>query len=69
MADIYIVYAREDQTVAEQLYNVLSERWEAWWDDKIIGRFDRAIEVEIPKGELHCSAFLGLCSKQKYCHG
>ncbi|MDF0750159.1 toll/interleukin-1 receptor domain-containing protein [Marinobacter sp. 71-i] len=57
MADIYIVYAREDQTVAEQLYKVLSERWEAWWDDKIIGRFDKVIEAEIPKASCIVALF------------
>lgn len=49
MADICIVYASEDRTVAEKLYKLLSERWDAWWDDIIVGRFDKAIESEIPK--------------------
>lgn len=49
MADIYIVYAREDRAVADKLHRLLSQQWDTWWDDKITGRFARAIESEIPK--------------------
>ncbi len=49
MADIYIVYAKEDLEIAEKLHELLSEQWEVWWDDKIVGRFADAIENEIPK--------------------
>lgn len=49
MADVYIIYAREDRAVAEKLHGLLSPRWDTWWDDKIIGRFARAIEAELPK--------------------
>jgi hypothetical protein len=49
MADVYIVYAREDRSVAGKLHGLLAPRWETWWDDKIVGRFAKAIETEIPK--------------------
>ena len=49
MADIYIVYAREDRAIAEKLHGLLSQQWDTWWDDKITGRFARAIESEIRK--------------------
>jgi len=49
MADVYIVYAREDRSVAEKLHGLLALRWDTWWDDKIVGRFAKAIEAEIPK--------------------
>ncbi len=49
MADIYIVYASEDCAVAEKLHGLLSPRWVIWWDDKITGRFARAIEAEIQR--------------------
>lgn len=49
MADIYIVYCREDHPVAEKLYGLLSQQWDTWWDDKIIGDFAKVIEEEIPK--------------------
>lgn len=49
MADIYIIYSREDRRVAEKLHNLLSKQWDTWWDDKITGRFAKAIEQEIPR--------------------
>ncbi len=49
MADVYIVYAREDHSVAEKLYGLLTSRWDTWWDDKIAGRYAKAIENEMPK--------------------
>jgi queuine/archaeosine tRNA-ribosyltransferase len=49
MADVYIVYAHEDRTVAEKLHTLLAPRWDTWWDDKITGRFAKAIETEMPK--------------------
>jgi TIR domain len=49
MPDVYIVYAREDRAIAEKLHGLLVPRWETWWDDKIVGRFAKAIEREMPK--------------------
>lgn len=49
MADVCIVYAREDQEIAGKLHELLSERWDTWWDDKIIGPVADSIEAEIPK--------------------
>lgn len=49
MADICIVYASEDHAIAEKLHGLLSQQWDIWWDDKIVGRFRQAIEREIPK--------------------
>lgn len=49
MADVYIVYASEDRAVAEKLYELLALQWDTWWDDKITGRFAKAIETEMPK--------------------
>ncbi|MCC4113883.1 toll/interleukin-1 receptor domain-containing protein [Aromatoleum toluclasticum] len=49
MADICIVYASEDRAIAGKLYGLLAQRWDTWWDDKITGRFAKAIETEIPK--------------------
>ena len=42
MADIYIVYAREDLDVASKLNDRLSPLWDIWWDDKIVGDFAKA---------------------------
>lgn len=49
MADIHIIYAREDQDVARELYNLLSQRWEVWWDEDLVGDFAKVIESEITK--------------------
>lgn len=49
MADIYLVYAKEDRAITEALYDLLSPRWEIWWDDMIVGRFPAAIESEMRK--------------------
>lgn len=49
MADICIIYASEDRAIAEKLHGLLSQQWDTWWDDKIVGRFRQAIEREIPK--------------------
>lgn len=47
MSDVYIVYSRKDVRQAEKLVDVLSNRWEVWWDDKIVGDFSTVIEQEI----------------------
>lgn len=57
MADIYIVYASEDRVIARRLYELLSEQWSVWWDDKIVGRYDKAIESEIPKAACMVAIF------------
>ncbi|MEN2990980.1 toll/interleukin-1 receptor domain-containing protein [Tistrella sp. BH-R2-4] len=49
MSDVYIVYSRKDVRQAERLVNILSTRWEVWWDDKIVGDFSTVIEREIRK--------------------
>src|SRR4051794_31312227 len=49
MADVYLVYAREDHGVAKKLFDLLSQRWDVWWDDLIVGDVARAIEREMPK--------------------
>ncbi len=49
MADIYIVYAREDEAIAEKLYSCLSGQWNVWWDDEIVGDVGEVIESEVPK--------------------
>ena len=57
MADIYIAYAREDHPVAEKLYKLLSQQWETWWDDHIIGRFAKEIESQIPRAACMIALF------------
>jgi queuine/archaeosine tRNA-ribosyltransferase len=49
MADICIIYAREDHAIAQKLYDLLSQQWDVWWDEKIVGDFAKVIEIEIPR--------------------
>jgi len=48
MSDVCLIYAKEDSIFASKLYDILAERWDVWWDDKIVGRFAIAIEKELP---------------------
>lgn len=49
MADVYVVYARENKDTAEKLVALLSPQWEIWWDKQIVGKFRQVIEREVPK--------------------
>ncbi len=49
MSDIYIIYAREDRLIAKEIYGLLSEPWDTWWDDYIVGPYNPTIEEEIQK--------------------
>lgn len=51
MSDVYIVYANGDRHVAEKLEELLSSRWDVWWDDKIVGNFADVIERELPRAK------------------
>jgi len=57
MANVCIVYAREDRGIAEKLYALLSKQWDTWWDDDIIGEFPKVIEEEISKADCIVSLF------------
>jgi len=48
MADIYIVYAKENKKVALTLFELLSQQWNVWIDRKIVGSFRQIIEKELP---------------------
>ncbi|HHF2952393.1 toll/interleukin-1 receptor domain-containing protein [Vibrio sp. HS-50-1] len=47
MNDIYIVYPKENFDIAEKLYQLLSEQWTVWWDDKIVGQYAPEINKNI----------------------
>jgi hypothetical protein len=47
MADIYIIYAKENRDTTEKIVELLSQQWDVWWDKKIVGRFRQAIEKEL----------------------
>lgn len=47
MADVYLIYAKEDKDFAQKLHSHLSEQWTVWWDDDMSGKFRGAIESEL----------------------
>ena len=49
MADIVLIYGREDEGVAGELIRHLETRWSVWWDKRIKERFSEEIEAEIKK--------------------
>ena len=51
MADICIIYSSADCDKARQLYEILSESWDVWWDDTLTGRFNIEIEKELKKAK------------------
>lgn len=51
MADICIIYSSTDRDKARQLYEILSESWDVWWDDTLTGRFNIEIEKELKKAK------------------
>src|SRR5687767_12032745 len=49
MADICLIYAREDRRLVAALERILTNAgWSVWWDERIDeGHFDRNIEREL----------------------
>ncbi|CDZ31018.1 Hypothetical protein NGAL_HAMBI490_58910 [Neorhizobium galegae bv. officinalis] len=47
MADIYLIYAREDRAQVKKLFEFFSMTWSVWWDQMIQQRFAIEIEKEI----------------------
>jgi queuine/archaeosine tRNA-ribosyltransferase len=51
MADLYLIYAREDFDFAKQLVNQLHQHWSVWWDYDLVGDFQQVIEAEMPRSK------------------
>jgi queuine/archaeosine tRNA-ribosyltransferase len=49
MSDVYIIYARENRETAQKVYDLLARRWKVWWDDHIVGDYNRAIKTNLAK--------------------
>lgn len=47
MADVYIIYARENRDVAERVRDLLKPSWSVWLDDLIVGDFASAIKENL----------------------
>ncbi len=57
MSDVYIVYPRENLTIAEKLHTLLSSQWNVWWDDNIVGEWRPAIEENLAKASCIVALF------------
>lgn len=51
VADIFLIYGREDENIARKLVEHLETRWSVWWDRYITERFLDEIPVEIEKAQ------------------
>lgn len=56
MADIVVIYGKEDKQVAGKLAALLETRWNVWWDKYIKERFAEEIQKEI--SEARCVVVL-----------
>jgi hypothetical protein len=48
LADIYVIYGREDEDRTAKLIELLSKRWAVWWDRLVKQRFLDDIHQELP---------------------
>jgi hypothetical protein len=49
MPDICVFYAREDKRLVSKLVELLSKKWNVWWDDKINqGYWDKCVQAILP---------------------
>lgn len=48
MADIYVIYGRENEDRASQIVDLLARRWTVWWDKLVKERFVDEIQEELP---------------------
>jgi hypothetical protein len=51
LADIYVIYGREDEDRTAKLIELLSKRWTVWWDRLVKQRFVDEIHEELPKAK------------------
>ncbi len=49
MADVYIIYAKENRDIAVKVHDLLSKSWTVWMDDLIVGDFATAIKENLQK--------------------
>ena len=47
MADIYVIYGRQDEGRTEKLVELLSRRWTVWWDRLVKQRFIDEMNAEL----------------------
>lgn len=47
MSDVYIIYPHENVNITQRLHELLSQQWDVWWDDNIVGEWRPAIEKNL----------------------
>jgi TIR domain len=51
LAEIYVIYGREDEDRTARLVELLSRRWTVWWDKLVKQRFVEEIHKELPEAK------------------
>lgn len=51
MADVYIIYARENLDTAQKVRSLLSASWDVWLDDLIVGDFSYEIKKSLQQAK------------------
>ncbi|EJM69338.1 queuine/archaeosine tRNA-ribosyltransferase [Pseudomonas sp. GM49] len=63
MADVYIIYAKENRATALKVRDYLSASWSVWLDDFIVGDFNVAIKESIQQAKCVVALYSSFASK------
>lgn len=63
MADVYIIYAKENRDTAVKIRDLLSSSWSVWLDDLIVGDFDSVIKENIQSTKCVIALYSAYASK------
>lgn len=63
MADIYIIYAKENRKIAVKVHDLLQKSWTVWMDDRIVGDFGRVIKENLQKAGCVVALYSEFASK------
>lgn len=63
MADVYIIYAKENRKTALKVYDLLSASWNVWLDDLIVGDFDSVIKEKIQEAKCVIALYSSFANK------
>lgn len=63
MADVYIIYAKENRDTAVKVHDLLSKSWSVWIDDRIVGDFATAIKENLKKAKCVVALYSEFASK------
>lgn len=63
MADVYIIYAKENREIALKVREHLSTSWSVWLDDLIVGDFNVAIKENILEAKCVVALYSSYASK------